>query len=307
MATAAPPDDFAPILVWTRFSLVNKNVSSRSWQIGRDVAPEDYIRSVVGDEQRLRPRAQIFFRHTLPNIDAAFRGNRAIRHVAAASDRLPRWLPGELDAAAARYPWLHVLKVGYDDDWDWRQALQPTLLSLANAGSGRRFVVASCRLDDDDVLAPGFFEALGAYIKPQFKGFCVSFSRGFCGVWDEKAAAYAAFYTWKFPMNAMGLSYIGEYDAAGRRWLTQHWSLPGAHEQVDERVPTILDGRSRLFIRSLHASNDVDLDNASSSKPASALRRLFLRGSKADKLRKILKKSEGADLGEVRATFVSIF
>ncbi|MDZ3835909.1 MAG: glycosyltransferase [Rhodospirillales bacterium] len=307
MATDEQRDGFAPILIWTRFSLVNKNVSARSWQIGRGVAPEEYIRSVVEDESRLRPRAQIFFRHTLPNIDAAFQANPAIRHVAAASDRLPGWLLGELDAAAARYPWFHVLKVGYEDDFDWRSALQPTLLSLAGACCRDAFVVASCRLDDDDVLAPAFFEALGEYIKPQFKSFCVSFSRGFCGVWDEGAAAYTAFYTWKFPMNAMGLSYIGEYDAAEREWRTPYWSLPGAHEQVDERVPTILDGRRRLFIRSLHGSNDVDLDDAGSPKPPSALRRLFLRGSKEDdNLRKILKKSEAADIGEVRAIFVTI-
>jgi hypothetical protein len=306
MATTTPPDDFAPILIWTRFSLVNKNVSPRSWQIGRDVAPEDYIRSVVGDERRLRPRTQIFFRHTLPNIDAAFQGNPAIRHVAAASDRLPGWVLDELDAAAARYPWFHVLKVGYDDDWDWRRGLQPTLLSLASGHPSETFVVASCRLDDDDVLAPAFFDDVRQYIKPQFKGFCVSFSRGFCGVWDEGEAAYEAFYTWKFPMNAMGLSYIGEYDAANRQWLTPHWSLPGPHERVDERVPTILDGRRRLFIRSLHGSNDVDLEAASPSKPASALRKLLVRPSRADNLRKILKKSAAADLGEVRATFVTI-
>jgi hypothetical protein len=306
MATDGQPDDFAPILIWTRFSLVNKNVSSRSWQIGRDATPDDYIRAVVADERRLRPRAQIFFRHTLPNIDAAVQANPAIRHVAAASDRLPGWLLGELDAAAANYPWFHVHKVGYDDDWDWRRALQPTLLSLAGACCRDAFVVASCRLDDDDVLAPAFFDALGEYTQPQFKGFCVSFSRGFCGVWDDRSAAYTGFYTWKFPMNAMGLSYIGEYDAGNGQWLTPHWSLPGAHEQVDERVPTILDGRRRLFIRSLHGSNDVDLEDARPSKPASALRRLVLRGSGEDNLRKILKKSEAADLGEVKATFVTI-
>jgi hypothetical protein len=37
------------------------------------------------------------------------------------------------------------------------------------------------------------------------------------------------------------------------------------------------------------------------------LRRLFLRGAKEDdNLRKILKKSEAADIGEVRETFVSV-
>lgn len=298
-------EDPAPILIWTRFSLVNKNVSSNSWQIGRGIDTEAYIRSVVEDERRLRPRAEIFFRHTLPNIDAAVRRRGAIRHVAAASDRLPGWLLGRLDEAAATYPWFEAHKVGYDDDWHWRAALEPTLVSLGRECGRDALLVATCRLDDDDVLAPAFFAALADYVKPQFKGFCVSFTRGFCGVWEQDAAAYRAFYTWKFPMNAMGISYIGEYDVAGMQWTTPHWSVPGAHEQVDERVPTILDGRRRLFIRSLHGSNDADLDGADRSATGAFLRRLFGNAAR-DNLRKVLKKSEPADIGELRKTFVSL-
>lgn len=299
-------DEPAPILIWTRFSLVNKNIRPGGWQIGRGVGTDEYIRAVVEDERRLRPRAEIFFRHTLPNIDAGARGRRTIRHVAAASDRLPGWLLGRLDEAEARYPWFQVYKVGYEDDWDWSSSLQATLLSIARECGRDTFLVASCRLDDDDVLAPAFIEAIDQYVKPAYRGFCVSFSTGFCGLWDDDAAKYKSFFTWKCPMNAMGLSYIGEYDAARMQWSTPHWSVPGAHEQVDERVPTILDGRKRLFIRSLHGSNDVDLEDDGSSKPSLSRLWRLLRGTPNENLRRILKKSEPADVREVGDIFVTI-
>lgn len=306
MATNQKPDDVAAILIWTRFSLVNKNISPGGWQIGRGVGTKDYIRSVVEDERRLRPRAEIFFRHTLPNIDAACRTNPAIRHVVAASDGLPGWLLGRLDEASGAFAWLHVHKVGYEDDWDWRAALRPALHSIDRHGSTDSFLVASCRLDDDDVLAPAFFQALIEYIKPPYKGFCVSFTRGYCGLWDEEASKYEAFFTWKFPMNAMGIAYIGEYDVESLQWRTPHWALPGAHENVDERVPTILDGRQRLFIRSLHGSNDVDIDvPGASGARLFLLQRLFTRASR-DKVYRILKKSQPADIREIRDTFLTI-
>jgi hypothetical protein len=296
----------APILIWTRFSLVNKNISPRAWQIGRGVRTEDYIRSVVADERRLRPRAEIFFRHTLPNIDAATRDNLAIRHVAAASDRLPSWLLDRLDEAAIKYRWFRVHKVSYDEDWDWVAALQPTLVSLGRACCRDVFIVATCRLDDDDVLAPAFFEAIADYVKPQYRGFCVSFTRGFCGLWDDEVARYGDFVTWKLPMVALGLAYVGEYYLGKMRWRTPHWTVPGDHMKVDEKVPTILDGRRRLFVRSLHNSNDAVMEvEGSSRRGPQFLRRLFRRANR-DGMRKILKKSRPADIREVRELFVTM-
>lgn len=287
-----------PILVWTRFSLVNKNVDAGAWKIGRGMDTDEYIHSVVEDEGRLRPRAKIVFRHTLPNIDAMYHKDSAIRHVAAASDRLPRWLLSRLDEATERYPWLYVHKVEYDDDWRWEAGLRPALLSIATECFSDVFLVASCRLDDDDVLAPAFSHAVREYIKPQYRDFCVSFTRGYCGLWDKKKSIYELFLEWKYPMGALGLAYIGEYDARNLRWVTPYWGPPGNHMKVDEKVPVILDGRMRLYIRNFHNSNDVN------TRPFFV--RSILGRAYRDRTQKLLRKNQVAAIMDVREAFVTV-
>jgi hypothetical protein len=294
-----------PILISTRFSLVNKNISSNGWQIGRGVSKDEYIRAVIADPRRLRPRAEIFFRHSLPTIARMHRRNPAIRHVVAASDGLPEWLLNRLDEAAATYSWLQVQKIGYEDDWNWRIGLTEALQSLGQELSRDVFLLASCRLDDDDVLAPEFAESVEAYIKPAYKGFCVSFTRGYCGLWDEDASEYRTFVHWKYPMNSVGLAYVGEYDVGKAAWNTPHLGPPGSHVKVDEEVPTILDGRRRMFIRSLHGSNDVNEVRRAARSRHHLLRGIFkMRPYGQD--HRVLAKNEPADLREVQRAFPTL-
>lgn len=295
----------APILISTRFSLVNKNISPNGWQIGRGVARDEYIRAVVADPGRLRPRAEIFFRHSLPAIARMHCRNPAIRHVVAASDRLPDWLLNRLDEAAGTYSWLEVQKIGYDDDWNWRVGLVQALRSLGQELSKNVFLLTSCRLDDDDVLAPEFAEAVEAYIKPPYRGFCISFTRGYCGLWNERASDYSAFVHWKYPMNSVGLAYVGEYDVSKGVWNTPHLGPPGSHVKVDEEVPTILDGRRRMFIRSLHSSNDVNEVRRAARRKHQLLRSIF--GTRRyDRDHRVLAKNKPADLDEVQLAFPTL-
>jgi hypothetical protein len=210
----------------------------------------DQYRNELFGEERLSNRSRIFFNHTLPLLDRA-RGNHQLLHVVSYSAELPRKYRRLLKDAAKSYKWLVL---------DKRTRTNRKGTSL-NTFVKRYFepgsIYGSYRLDDDDVLAPTYFDQVASYLERPFANMVVSLGLG----------VQAFFHEGEFvnprmehrPKIAIGLMKICEYTYDGRFLAPQNI----AHTRTDLVNAMILDSRQVSFLHSMHLTQDTHIDKPS--------------------------------------------
>ncbi|MGG5812190.1 glycosyltransferase [Falsiroseomonas sp. CW058] len=269
----------APIIIYTRFSLINKNFHPGSWRIGRDQNFDDYVKSIIGDEGRLRDRCNIF-ELSAQNINAASEIEQ-IRHLVYASDALPSWVKNRLNTWSETYKWMTIRYLSFEEDASVNRDLIRAIASLCkDLRLSGRINYASVRLDDDDILSPKYFQHLSKYTSENFSGYCISFSSGYCAIWNGAEAVLQKFHHTRLPFNAQGLAYVGNYDIERGSVSSAHVLPPGTHTTVDLRAPTIVDGREPLYVRSVHPNSDT-LFGLPDDKKRQALERIVGTGTPA--------------------------
>lgn len=257
-------------VIYTRFSIFNKNILA-SWRLSR-TEDIDAAKAELLDHERLETRCNIFFNYTLPSIDKAVKRGYSIRHIVLYYSELPLWVIEKFYIAKNKYPWLKPIAVGYDDEVPEYPEIRNVTNEAAQMSSVDLLPVAGIRLDDDDMLGPNFFKQLELYLKPEFKGFCISFPSGVVALWEQDFVKFSLYYQEKV---TMGLSQISLYDVKKLSFTNPYLMPPGNHMRVDEKVPTILDSRNGpLYLRTLHSNND-GLHGRSDESKSSYLQRLF--------------------------------
>lgn len=251
-------------VIYTRFSLFNKNILG-SWRLSR-IEDVESARADLLDHGRLETRCNIFFNYTLPCIDRAVKQGYNIRHIVMYYSELPLWVIEKFHIAKNQYTWLKPIAIGYDDDVPEYSEIRTITKEASQLSSVDLLPVAGIRLDDDDMLGPKFFKQLELYLKPEFKGFCISFPNGVIALWEQEFVRFSAFYKEKV---TMGLSQISIYDVKKHSFTNPYLMPPGTHTRVDEKAPTILDSRNGpLYLRTYHSNNDELHGRTDESKEA---------------------------------------
>ncbi|MDK6814000.1 glycosyltransferase [Corynebacterium sp. UMB6689] len=236
----------------TRFSLYEPN--SSSWRMTRqkrdDGSGRDPYREALFDEHRLRQRAHIFFEISLPILDQAAKEVNLV-HVVSYSDELPSKYKAMLEEASERYSWIKL---------DLRTSTNRKGLNLIDYGAkafGKNVVYGVYRLDDDDILAPTYFEQCSKYLKSDFAGMVVSLAKGIQAFYSD-----GEFFGPRIenrPKIALGLLKVCKTDSRGRVLQPK----PIAHPRTDEKNPVILDARQISYVHTMHLSQDSGVDKPS--------------------------------------------
>lgn len=236
----------------TRFSLYEPN--SSSWRMTRqkreDGSGRDPYREALFDEHRLRQRAHIFLEISLPILEQAAKEVNLV-HVVSYSDELPSKYKAMLREASEKYSWIKL---------DLRTSTNRKGLNLIDYGAkafGKNAVYGVYRLDDDDILAPSYFDQCSRYLKPEFAGMVVSLAKGIQAFYSE-----GKFFGPRIenrPKIALGLLKVCKTDSRGRVLQPK----PIAHPRTDEKNPVILDARQISYVHTMHLTQDSGVDKPS--------------------------------------------
>lgn len=221
----------------TRFSLFTPN--SKAWLASQNKDEELYKRQLFSEE-RLSPRADVFFNISLPQIQLAVQ-NHQVKHIVDFSPELPEKYRDLLLEAQEKYDWLLLNCQTEDgvslDTYDVaHKILEP------EAAAGDASVFGSYRLDDDDVLPVSYFDRMSDFLVTSNVGFYVSLGRGVTGI--QQGLNFSWPRDIKHRMCAIGLLSICQAMPNGR---TKRPDLYKTHMEPDLHAPTIVDSRELGF------------------------------------------------------------
>ena len=205
---------------------------------------EDEYQAHLFDDERLRRRAQIFFRYALPHYQA-MADRHAYRHIVHYTDSLPEKWRDELHAAASRFP-----VVLLDNVTETLDSVETVRRHVATEHPDTD-VVAWFRIDDDDILASSYLDRLSDYATPEHDGWAVSFGLGAGAMYDGQKFVNARRMLIHGP--SQGQAYIGRFDAR-----SESISFPRAinHHREDTVAPMICDSREYAFLQTFHEHQD---------------------------------------------------
>jgi len=236
------------LFIIIRYSMLERK--QVSWQIARDVDFEEYKRNLF-NPIRLSKREKLFSEITLPSLVSLNPDPDHITALVFTSDELPAEYMNRLQQLLQPYRWAKVIPTSADQHI--RNAVAPIIMNELKKHD-EPVCFGTTRLDDDDALAHYFTDVMNQYLSPNFKGFCVSFSRGYAGIYEE---SFTSFHAQETPKIALGLSFINTYDPT-KSTLDEPitvFSL-GNHRKIDSVCPVILDARNPMFLRTMHFSSD---------------------------------------------------
>lgn len=231
----------------TRFSLYDP--TSPSWRLSRKSGRSNrrsYERELYSPS-RMRSRMTIFFDHSLPVLEDASRHHK-ISHLVSFSEELPDHYASHLRNAADRFPWLSL------DLRTPKNRKGTSLDSFARETLSEGDIFAEFRLDDDDLLASTYFDALGEYVAAPFVGSYVSLGLGIQAFFD--GSNFREPRIEHRPKIAIGLARIGRLGIDGE--LVGPPRAP--HTKADRKAPVIVDSRSIQFLHTLHLDQDSGVD-----------------------------------------------
>lgn len=245
----------APIVVVTRFAFLG--ISGWKSETSRNA-------SLLFEPDRLRVRLELFRSIALPSLAA--QTDRNFRHMVLTSSQLPDWASRELaEACAAAH--------GSPDRFDivaGRPGPARRALRLFLEKAYTEPLVAQMILDDDDGLACDFvasvrerlvaMDAAGQDRPPGEPAF-VSFADGYGFVLDltDTGETVAKVYQHRYPFINCGLTLVG------RRFDKNILGI--SHRKEPVRVGAQPITGKRMFLRSLHGTNDSRVTPTGRWKP----------------------------------------
>lgn len=237
--------------VLIRYSVLIEN--TKSWIIANNDI--DKYKSQLFEPIRLHKHLELFKNITLPSLKNQTKtpDESWLRVVIITSQDLPQWNKTELEHLAEQHNWLDI------DYLPTRGVALERMLFEDLKKDNQDTLVATVRLDDDDALATDFFEKLDEYTTVENVGKSLSFGKGFAGFYDFTKNNYRKVVDYYYPKIAAGLTYFNFYNAKESRFTLDNIKTifnTGGHTRIDQNVPTILDSRDPMFIRTMHDHSD---------------------------------------------------
>jgi hypothetical protein len=259
----------------TRYSVVGK--AQHTWQIAKNAGDyEDYRAKVLAPE-RLERRLRLFSEITVPSIASQAAKDVSISWLILIALDLPAGHQEDLkravmpvEAAGISVEFLRVAPSDELADTDggvYAGMGQAIRLTLEKDLQGVKSSFATVRLDDDDALSSDYASRLARYLRPEFAGMHVSFSRGLQAVYagDARLAETRAI---DKPLIALGLALVNQHEAAGGFSCPEvHVHGFGNHANLTARTPVIVDASGVSYLRTLDESSDLG-DSGHARHPA---------------------------------------
>ncbi|MGO2383123.1 MAG: glycosyltransferase [Halomonas sp.] len=235
------------IFVMIRYSVLTKSKSA--WIIGKDQEFEEY-RQTLFSSSRLKLHEELFEKVTFPSLCQMSEASTTV--LVFTSDELPDENRNKLERLVGNKQNVKILTVSRDEAVIHK--MNSELIKVLKGFDGD-VCYATVRLDDDDALADTFEDELLRYVAPEFDQHAVSFPVGFNAYYEE--GKYVAFKSIKYPMIALGLSYINVFYQLGKEpFKVSAYSL-GNHRTIDERFPVIMKSHVPMFVRTIHEESDM--------------------------------------------------
>ncbi|MEZ2741872.1 glycosyltransferase [Paenalcaligenes hominis] len=228
---------------------------------------KEYKESILKPE-RIRMRERVFFDYTVPSIlkqHSSYKeeGVLLVLNVAI-SDQLPQCLIDRFDGLVKDYPQIfNVIKVPEDKNHVWIDIFNEELVKIKNKYSFEDVEIPflNFRIDDDDLLSPGYFKAIKNYLSLSYEGFYLTFPNGFVGVYDD---GFKSFYEINKPYLAIGLSKICKFDINKEEIITEDPVVSSrAHTVIVKNSKTILDSTFSAYIWTMHKFSDTRSNDSS--------------------------------------------
>ena len=236
-------------LVLVRYSILALN-HSIGWKLA-DTSPERY-RKQLFDPARMAFHEYCFEHIVLASLAAQNRllDKRWFTLCVMTSTELPAVNMRFLERMQEDRPWLKVIALPPESP-ELSGAVRAAISESVDAP-----LYCTIRLDDDDALASNYFARLSRFLDPALDGTVISFANGFMGL-CAGMSGFKSFRELNQPKIALGLASV--HSTAGfRSGKTKRVSIfeTGRHTTIDQRLPVIVDSRSRAFIRTVHPYSD---------------------------------------------------
>lgn len=211
---------------------------------------EKYRDKVFAPDQ-LRMREFLFSNVTVPSLSEqeSVASDVDFRLAVLTSEELPQRNKEFLYDLARAYPWLDVLECPVAKD-PFAPVLGPYLSTMVPAGSS----YATFTVDDDDAVSKHFLARLLESTRCGLTEYAVSFGRGFTGLLNSANRTIDfVCETWS-PKIAIGLALCTQRRAEGDDpGSFPHVFALGRHFHIDKNVPVLLDSRTPMYLRIVHA------------------------------------------------------
>lgn len=223
------------VVVLVRFSFLRRDDSGFRRTKGLTLEERSLA---LFDERRMTQRFALFETVCLPSLAAQPRARFGA--IVLAAEAMPATHRARLERLLAPYP---NLVVAYEPPGPIGEAFGRHIDRLGPLAE----IIVTCRLDDDDALAPGFAERIATFRKDCYVDHCVSLYRGF-----SAARILGRPRVWRrnWVMGSVGLGLVSRSNSPENVFYC------GDHKTVAERYPTILDGTADMFLYVVHGGND---------------------------------------------------
>lgn|GEM_PF-1778792 len=242
------------IVIQLRYSIIlreRNECTPLDFKIAKGDEFENYKRKLFAVE-RLNVHENLLLNLTLPSLRAQVGGidPAEVRLFIYISNLMPKCYVDRLMRETAGDAWIEVIEVDPGTPPEFAVDAARFVEETAPAGREAHVPVATVRLDDDDGLCSTFLRRLKAYVKPEFSGMCVSFSKGYLATYEPERAKLKNFIDYEYPKNAQGLAYVNSYDLTSKRWKCMPATVLdlGNHLKVDEKVPVICDAQEPSYL-----------------------------------------------------------
>ena len=204
------------------------------------------------------------------------------RHLVQYSPELPSKWKDELFRLASQFPVIHPVEVV---DEDMQDTVANEILSW---GKSYRGTVVWFRVDDDDVLARDYLDALEKYRNDNFAGMAISFPRIYTALSVQDELGF--FRVDDSPYNSLGQAFVcrvdnnlGVFESPGMK----------PHHEIWRYLPTVVDATEAFALWLRHPEQDSVYGG---STP----------GAKLANLQAAMAKAPSANMPEVRTKFPTV-
>lgn len=240
------------IYIIIRYSVLIED--SQAW--ARTDSDLDKYKEYLFSKCRLEQRLDLLKNITIPSIlgQVDFIKNHEVKVFIISSQELPEKNQKELNELVSGYDWIFINYLPTKGV----SITQPVLDDLKNYNE--KLLFATLRLDDDDALAINFLEEFNKFFNEDNIGYAVSFGKGLCGFYDFNINQYRKIVDYYYPKIGLGLGYINLFD--GEKFSSEIKTVfdAGGHAKVDKIVPTIINSKEVMYIRTMYEQSDSYTD-----------------------------------------------
>lgn len=239
------------ILILMRYSILSID-AARSWKVGQKSINE--YREKLFNPERLDLHENLFFNLTFQSIlESSKLLHTDLTFIMFISSELPEKYKNKLYTLSSSHNFFIIKELDPSDKT--LPSIDKEVVRILEGITDEDVIYATVRLDDDDAIHPSFLESLDNFLVPAYIGSGISFSCGYSGMFNGQK--FYSFHEMNAINNAQGQALISKRSSNGKiDGSVSVYSIKVSHSRMHWAVPVIVDGRSPMYIRTVHEHGD---------------------------------------------------